>query len=150
MTLPARTPTPDDREVVVRGLAALLLHAWDRAPELRDERVADRLAPVSHDVPTEQLVTAIDRVAEEPDSATPHPERRGTAADNGPLSEREAEVLELLARGLTNRQIAEALYLSPETVKTYLSRLYGKLGVANRASAVVWAMERRLRQPEGR
>ena len=51
------------------------------------------------------------------------------------LSERESEVLALLARGLTNREIAEAVFLSPETVKSYVAQIFSKLGVRNRVEA---------------
>jgi two-component system response regulator DesR len=53
-----------------------------------------------------------------------------------PLSEREREVLDLIASGATNREIAARLYLSPHTVKEYTSALYRKLEVRNRAEAV--------------
>jgi DNA-binding NarL/FixJ family response regulator len=52
------------------------------------------------------------------------------------LSEREREVLDLIADGRTNREIAVALYLSPHTVKEHTSTLYRKLGARNRAEAV--------------
>jgi two-component system response regulator DesR len=52
------------------------------------------------------------------------------------LSDREQEVLELMASGATNREIAESLHLSPWTVKEYTGGLYRKLGVRNRAEAV--------------
>ena len=52
------------------------------------------------------------------------------------LSEREREVVSLIAAGSTNREIADELYLSPHTVKEYTSGLYRKLGVRNRAEAV--------------
>jgi two-component system response regulator DesR len=52
------------------------------------------------------------------------------------LSEREREVLELVAAGSTNREIAQQLYLSPHTVKEHTSALYRKLGARNRAEAV--------------
>ncbi len=51
------------------------------------------------------------------------------------LSEREREVLTLIASGATNREIAEQLFLSPHTVKEHASSLYRKLGVKNRAEA---------------
>jgi two-component system response regulator DesR len=55
------------------------------------------------------------------------------------LTEREREVLELIAAGSTNREIAEKLYLSPYTVKEHTSALYRKLGARNRAGAVLRA-----------
>jgi two-component system response regulator DesR len=52
------------------------------------------------------------------------------------LSEREREVLDLIASGATNREIAEALFLSPHTIKEHTSALYRKLKARNRAEAV--------------
>lgn len=60
------------------------------------------------------------------------------------LSEREHEILGQLARGLGNREIARALFISEATVKTHLGRIYGKLGVETRSGAVAVAKERRL------
>jgi LuxR family maltose regulon positive regulatory protein len=56
-----------------------------------------------------------------------------------PLSERELEVLQLIAEGLTNREVAERLYLTPNTVKVHTRNIYGKLGVHNRTQAVTRA-----------
>ena len=53
-----------------------------------------------------------------------------------PLSEREREVLDLIAAGSTNKEIAGRLFLSPYTVKEHTSALYRKLGARNRADAV--------------
>ena len=53
-----------------------------------------------------------------------------------PLSSREREVLDLIAGGSTNREIAAALHLSPHTIKEHTSSLYRKLGARNRAEAV--------------
>lgn len=58
------------------------------------------------------------------------------ALDTLGISPREHEVLELLARGHSNREIARTLYVSPNTVKTHLSSLYGKLDVSRRTQAV--------------
>ncbi|MFJ9152560.1 response regulator [Streptomyces sp. NPDC102270] len=60
------------------------------------------------------------------------------------LSAREHEILAQLGRGLGNREIARALFISEATVKTHLGRIYGKLGVETRAGAVAVAKERRL------
>ncbi len=56
------------------------------------------------------------------------------------MSAREREVLLLLARGLKNRQIAEELELSPETVKTHIERLFRRLGASDRTDAVARAL----------
>jgi DNA-binding NarL/FixJ family response regulator len=56
------------------------------------------------------------------------------------LSEREREVLSLLARGLSNADIAARLYLSEGTVRNYVSSIYGKLGVTDRTQAAVLAV----------
>lgn len=56
------------------------------------------------------------------------------------LSARETQCLQLLSRGLTNREIGQHLSLSPETVKTVLSRSYAKIDVRNRAQAAAWAI----------
>lgn len=60
------------------------------------------------------------------------------------LSPREVEVLELAARGRTNREIGRAMHVSEATVKTHLLRAYDKLGVNDRTAAVVTALERGL------
>ena len=56
------------------------------------------------------------------------------------LTDRELDVLRLLADGRDNRQIAEALYLSPTTVKRHVSSIVAKLGVSNRVQAALWAV----------
>ncbi|MCA9925039.1 MAG: hypothetical protein KC421_21845 [Anaerolineales bacterium] len=58
-----------------------------------------------------------------------------------PLSERELEVLALIADGLSNREIAAKLVLSLPTIKWHTSNIYGKLGVRNRVTAVARARE---------
>jgi DNA-binding NarL/FixJ family response regulator len=65
---------------------------------------------------------------------------------NGALTPKEREVLALLAQGRTNRQIAEALYISGATVKTHLAHLYEKLGVGDRQQAITQALAEGLLQ----
>lgn len=62
----------------------------------------------------------------------------------GGLTDREVEVLTLLARGHTNRQVASELFISPKTVGRHVENIYAKIGVSTRAGAAVYAMERRL------
>ena len=63
------------------------------------------------------------------------------------LSGREVEVIRLVAKGLSNRAIASAFFLTEATVKTHLVRLYRKLGADNRAAAVSEAVRRGLVEP---
>jgi DNA-binding NarL/FixJ family response regulator len=66
---------------------------------------------------------------------------------SGPLSNRELEVLELVAAGATNREAAKRLFITEATVKTHLLNIYAKLGVSDRASAVAEAYNRGLLTP---
>ncbi|MGA8211127.1 MAG: response regulator transcription factor [Nocardioidaceae bacterium] len=67
------------------------------------------------------------------------------SASPGPVvTEREVEVLELLSRGLGNKEMARALFVSEATVKSHLSHIYTKLGVDTRAGAVAAAIEQRI------
>lgn len=69
--------------------------------------------------------------------------RRATASAQ-PVTVREVEILELLARGLANKEMARRLLVSEATVKSHLAHIYAKLGVDNRAAAVAVAIERRI------
>lgn len=64
--------------------------------------------------------------------------------ETSPLTEREIEVLRLVAAGLGNQQIAERLYLSPSSIKSHLSHTYGRLGVSRRDAAVAEARRQGL------
>jgi NarL family two-component system response regulator LiaR len=64
-----------------------------------------------------------------------------------PLTDRELEVLQLVAQGLTNCEIAQQLYVSVRTVEAHLTHTYNKLGVGSRTEAVVCAMQQGWFQP---
>lgn len=66
-----------------------------------------------------------------------------------PLTEREQEVLRLLATGLSNRDIASLLFIAESTVKTHVEHIIGKLGVSDRVQAAVWAACHGLISPPG-
>lgn len=74
-------------------------------------------------------------------------DRPSSAAAAAGLSEQEARVLAQLAKGQSNRQIAEALWLSEQTIKFHLRNVFRKLGVANRTEAVRLSLERHLVDP---
>jgi len=79
-------------------------------------------------------------------ASRPDPQRTSPEA-LAALTEREREVLALVARGLTNAEIAESLYISPATAKTHVSRIMIKLGARDRAQLVVIAYESGLVSP---
>ena len=94
-------------------------------------RAAGASGFVSKDWGAPDVVKAVRMVGLGMDVFAPSP-----ASDQTPLSEREREVIALIATGSTNREIAERLFLSPHTVKEYVSGIYRKLDVRNRAEAV--------------
>jgi DNA-binding NarL/FixJ family response regulator len=71
-----------------------------------------------------------------------HPQR--TPAPRLELTDRELEVLGLLVRGLTNREMSEVLVVSPKTVGHHVESIYRKLGVSTRAGATIFAVSRGL------
>src|SRR5579883_2699737 len=74
--------------------------------------------------------------------------QRMAATPGSELTEREREVLALVARGYTNKQIAEALYVSEKTARNHVSHILEKLGLARRSEAAAFAVEHRLVPPK--
>lgn len=95
----------------------------------------------------EELFAAIHAAAQGRTALSPPVATRVMARMRAPrpaLTDRERDILAQLARGLGNREIARALFISEATVKTHLRRIYDKLGVDTRAGAVAVAKEQRL------
>ncbi len=111
------------------------------------------------DIPPEQLVAGIRVVAQGDALPSPSVTRRlieSFVRDRRPtqglpeldeLTHRELEILELIARGLSNAEIAERLVVSGTTVKTHVARVLSKLGLRGRVQAVVLAYETGIVQP---
>ena len=110
------------------------------------------------DAPPEQLIAGIKLVAAGEALLAPSVTRRliaefarrappGPKADLDALTERERDVLTLVARGLSNAEIADALVVSETTVKTHVGRVLSKLGVRDRVHAVILAYESGVIQP---
>jgi two-component system response regulator DesR len=118
-----RAASPETRVLLISGAGRMSAAA---------ARAAGASGFVSKDADAMEVVGAVRAVGSgmtlfQPKAQQPEPL---------PLSDREREVLELIAAGSTNREIAARLYLSPHTVKEHTSALYRKLGARNRAEAV--------------
>jgi DNA-binding CsgD family transcriptional regulator len=124
--------------------AALIAPSATRRDEGRE--LLERARFVFSDLGMATLTALADRTAEALEAApsaakaTPFPDR---------LSEREVEVLRLVARGHTNQQIADELILSHKTVARHMSNIFDKIDVDNRAAATAYAFEKRLMAERG-
>jgi DNA-binding NarL/FixJ family response regulator len=98
------------------------------------------------DAPREQLFGAIRAAARGESVLSPSVATRVLGRMRAPaeeaLSPRELEILQAVARGLSNKEVGRRLYVSEATVKTHLLRIFGKLGVDDRTAAVTVALER--------
>lgn len=137
--------TFDDDELVYEALRAgasgFLLKSADGDSLVNAVRVV-----ASGDAMLAPEVTrrVIDQVASSP-RVSPEPDPTAI----GDLSDREVEVLQLMARGLSNGEIASELFVSATTVKTHVSHILTKLGVRDRVQAVVEAYESGIVTPGG-
>ena len=120
-----------------RSIGKVVLYTWDAPPAFRDDIMQSSIDGVILKAVTgEALVESLERIhAGESLGLDGFSECPVSAA----LSEREQEVLALIALGMSNRQIAHELYLSVDTIKTHVRSVFGKLGVANRTQAALAA-----------
>jgi DNA-binding NarL/FixJ family response regulator len=112
--------------------------------DVRPEQLADAVRAVA--TGDTLLAPAITRRLVEQYLRRPPPGSR-TPTGLAALTDRELDVLRLVARGRSNQQIAGTLFLGESTVKTHLTHLFAKLGLRDRAQAVVLAYESGLIQP---
>ena len=118
--------------------AAILLLGEDH-PNVQDmKRMARVWGILPADSSAEELTAAIHALSQGLVVGPPNLlfESESEPLERGPLTERESEVLALLARGLANKQIAVSLGISEHTVKFHVSSIYTKLNVTNRTEAV--------------
>ncbi|MBZ5740309.1 response regulator transcription factor [Nocardioides mangrovi] len=132
------------KEILAENPAAkVVVYSWDDYPEDAALR-AGAAGFLRKGLTAAELVAALVAIH---DGGQPPPEPRadGEAVQTWPgqvhgLSQREAEMLSLVVRGLTNDEIAARAYLTVNTVKTYLGTAYRKIGVGSRSQAVAWGI----------
>jgi DNA-binding NarL/FixJ family response regulator len=136
------------RELTRRGVSArvLVLTTYDTDSDVLPAIEAGATGYLLKDVLKEELFRAVEEAARghavlSPTVATKLMGQMRQPASE-PLSQREIEVLELIAHGNTNREAARQLFISEATVKTHLLHVYAKLGVSDRAAAVAIAFSR--------
>ncbi|WP_369391944.1 response regulator [Streptomyces sp. CG1] len=134
------------RELTRLGARAkiLVLTTYDTDSDTLPAIEAGATGYLLKDAPRDELFTAVRAAAEGRTVLSPAVASRLVQAvrtprqpGNEPLSAREREVLALVARGTSNREIARELFISEATVKTHLTHLYTKLGVNDRAAVAV-------------
>ncbi|MDQ3785888.1 MAG: response regulator transcription factor [Actinomycetota bacterium] len=136
------------KELAKRGVPSrvLVLTTYDTDSDVLPAIEAGATGYLLKDAPREELFRAVEAAAQgqavlSPSVATRLMGQMRQPASE-PLSQRELEVLELIARGSTNREAAKQLFISEATVKTHLLHVYAKLGVNDRAAAVATAFSR--------
>lgn len=159
-----RMPGLDGIEATRRITAAhpdirvAMLTTFDRSQLVYDSLVAGASGFLLKDASGDQLIAGVRAVARGEELLAPsitrrliaeftRPGRGGPPAGYARLTEREAEVLGLVARGLSNAEIAARLFVSIQTVKTHVARTLQKLGLRDRVQAVVLAYEHGLVRP---
>jgi DNA-binding NarL/FixJ family response regulator len=130
------------------AVRVLVLTTYDTEDDVLPAIDAGAVGYLLKDAPREELVRAV-RAAFQGDAVlSPSVARRLIGQVRQPgreaLSERELDVLRLIAAGASNREAAAKLFISESTVKTHLLHIYEKLGVGDRAAAVSEAYKRRL------
>jgi NarL family two-component system response regulator LiaR len=137
-----------DLEDFVRDSGAkVVIYSWNLRPELIERAVAEGASGYLSKVLTgPAIVAALERImdGEIVILAGDHETSVGGVGDwpgrSVGLSPREAEVVALIARGLSNQEIAERAHVSPNSVKSYIRSAYRKIGVERRPQAILWAV----------
>ena len=139
--------------LAARGIPSrvLVLTTFDTEADVLPAIEAGATGYLLKDAPRQELLRAVRAAAQGEAVLSPAIATRLLGQVRRPagemVSERELEVLRLVARGSTNRETADRLFISEATVKTHLLHIYAKLGVNDRASAVAAAYDRGLLTP---
>lgn len=129
----------------------VVLYTWDASEAFLDAaRAADVSAVLLKSLGGEELADALVRIGGGETVDVDEMHNGGAGPGHEVLSAREREVLAMLALGYRNREIAHELFLSVDTVKTYVRRVFQKLGVNNRTQAALKAREFDLAPPQSR
>lgn len=141
------------KELTRRGARSrvLVLTTYDTDSDTLPAIEAGATGYLLKDAPREELFTAVRAAADGRTVLSPAVASRlvtavrtPAAPADEPLSAREREVLALVSKGTSNKEIARVLFISEATVKTHLTHVYGKLGVKDRAAAVAVAYDRKI------
>lgn len=138
------TDLQDLRHLVRSGVAVIGVEPMGR-PDLTEEALAAGVADVvTTEVTAEELVATVRRVhgGFRADLRTRQDATAAELSGRTGLTAREAEVLRLIVEGMSNHEIAATLFVSINTVKTYIRSLYRRIGVRRRSDAVLWAVQR--------
>lgn len=123
------------------GNGRVLLYACNLSPDQVGRVLAGGCAGyVDYRVRADVLMEAVESAAEGYPGPGVSPQQAWPGPGHG-LSPREAEVIGLIGHGLTNQDIADRMYLSVNTVKTYIRSAYHKIGVTRRVEAIRWSIE---------
>lgn len=136
---------------VLDNVRHVVLYTWDASAEFLERARAKGVdAVVLKSSDGVELVETLERVAHGERLGLDHVTRSPGVESSDSLSVREREVLALLALGVSNAEIGAELFLSVDTVKTYVRRVFRKLGVNNRTQAAVLAQRYELAPPTSR
>ncbi|GAA3592145.1 response regulator transcription factor [Nonomuraea rosea] len=151
LRMPGMDGVSATRELAGRGARVLVLTTYDTDAHVLPAIEAGATGYLLKDAPRDELLRAVRAAARgeavlAPSVAALLMNRVRTPAP-GPLSQRELEVLQLVAAGSTNREAAASLFVTEATIKSHLLNIYAKLGVGDRAAAVTEAFNRGLLTP---
>lgn len=141
---PVSTPLPDSCHDDLR-LSIVVGIGWEvQARSVDPVLLSCARTVLPLETPALQVVRAIEEVVRLERRSTVVGAGDGVRTDSGLLSQRERDVLTLICVGLSNQEIAERLYLSINSVKSYVRLAYRKIDVTRRSQAVVWGLQHGL------